>query len=339
MPHTHLRLLALLHLLPRSPRRISTPDLTAKLIEQGHETSQRSVQRDLLKLSESYPLVCDDRSTPYGWAWAQNAPACTLPGMDTATALTFCLAEEHLRHWLPSGVLESLAPHFERARALLEQSGNGLLAWRDRVRVLPRYQPLLPPLVDTRITETVYEALLHKRRLEVTYTPRSGQKRDYLLSPHGLALSDAVIYLVASHKEYDDVVMFALHRFEEATLTAAPAREVTGFDLDQWIARGGFFANLDEPRVELVARFEAEAAYHLAETPLDEAQRLQVIEDGRVELRASVANTRQLCWWLHGFASQVEVVEPPSLRREMAQEARRLAEQYRDEDAMEATLP
>ena len=38
--------------------------------------------------------------------------------------------------------------------------------------------------------------------------------------------------------------------------------------------------------------------------------------DGNVLVEATVADTRQLRWWLQGFGGRVEVLEPQGLRKE-----------------------
>jgi len=46
-------------------------------------------------------------------------------------------------------------------------------------------------------------------------------------------------------------------------------------------------------------------------------QQIVELPDGRVEVKARVADSLQLRWWLLGFADGVEVVLPTSLRQEL----------------------
>jgi hypothetical protein len=70
----------MLSLLPRSPRAVDTATLEQRLREQGVRVNRRSIQRDLVALSGLFPIVCDERSKPYGWAWAEDGPALQVPG-------------------------------------------------------------------------------------------------------------------------------------------------------------------------------------------------------------------------------------------------------------------
>ena len=47
-------------------------------------------------------------------------------------------------------------------------------------------------------------------------------------------------------------------------------------------------------------------------------------EDGRILVEATVSDTADLRWWLLGFGSSVEVLEPTSLREQFREQAQRL---------------
>jgi predicted DNA-binding transcriptional regulator YafY len=80
--------------------------------------------------------------------------------------------------------------------------------------------------------------------------------------------------------------------------------------------------------MRLDVRFTPEAATHLTETPVSEDQKLGDDAEGRVRLRATVADTPQLRWWLLGFGDAVEVVGPAALREWFAQTTARMAKSY-----------
>jgi predicted DNA-binding transcriptional regulator YafY len=55
--------------------------------------------------------------------------------------------------------------------------------------------------------------------------------------------------------------------------------------------------------------------------------------DERVLVKATVADTAQLRWWLLGFGARVEVRKPKRLREEFRMISRRLFERYAGEEA------
>ncbi|SFV23926.1 WYL domain-containing protein [Pseudidiomarina donghaiensis] len=69
-----LRYLMMLRHVPRQPHKIDAKTLQQRLYEQGVDVSVRTIQRNLIELSEVFPLTADERSKPYGWSIAQSAP-------------------------------------------------------------------------------------------------------------------------------------------------------------------------------------------------------------------------------------------------------------------------
>lgn len=69
-----LRYLMLLRHVPRQPHKVDAKTLKQRLYEQGVDVSVRTIQRNLIELSEVFPLTTDERSKPFGWSIAQSAP-------------------------------------------------------------------------------------------------------------------------------------------------------------------------------------------------------------------------------------------------------------------------
>ena len=330
MANALLRHWQMLRLIPRAPRKRSTAMLRDELVDRGFEVDLRSVQRDLHKLSTSFPLVCDERSKPFGWSWSREAESFEVPGMDLHTALAFRLAEEHLTHLLPGATLAYLAGHFSHAAQVLAETGDeGVPAWLDKVRVIPGGLPMAPPRIDRDVLESVHTALLRGQQLHLRYRPRGAEAdRDYLASPHGLVYRESIAYLVCSLWNYEDIVQLALHRVIEAAVDPAPRHLPQGFSLDAYIAAGEFGFRLGEAPLALVARMDGRAAVRLFETPLSDDQRLETLDDGWVVVRATVADTAQLRTWLRGHGALCEVVAPAALRAELARAAAEMSACY-----------
>ena len=71
----------MLQLIPRSPRKVSVQKINKQLNVHGYETTDRTIQRDLIKLSKNFPLISDERDKPFGWSWSKDAPVYDLPSM------------------------------------------------------------------------------------------------------------------------------------------------------------------------------------------------------------------------------------------------------------------
>ncbi len=333
MNDTLLRQWTMLACVPRAPRKIDTASLQDQLEVHGFAVDQRSVQRDLRKLSDVFPLVCDDRHRPHGWSWQRDAASAGVPGMDVHTALAFRMADEHLRHLLPEATRDYLAPWFTQAQGILAGvATNSVASWPKKVRAMPVGQPLVPPIVAPEVLEAVHHALAAERQMQVRYRRRGETDiREYTVHPLGLVYRDAVPMLVCTLWSYRDPKQLMLHRMEQVEVLEAPVDPLVGFDLDAWIAERSFDFRMGEGLIQLECLFEAVAAVRIIETPLERDQQCSTMADGRVRLRAAVPDTMQLRHWLRGFGPLVEVVGPPELRADMLDQAQRTVTRYQVE--------
>lgn len=327
---TLLRHWTMLRLVPRYPTKITSAALTAALIAEGFGISKRSVERDLDLLSAAFPLLCDNRAKPYGWSWQEDAKPLQIPGLQAHEALIFKLAEAHLASLLPAALRVSLVPYFKLADQRMKNADGrrGPTSWPGKVRVVPPTQPLLPPKVSESVFRAITQALLDGVQLAARYHARgASQPAPYRLSPLGLVQRGPISYLVATTQDHDDPHTFALHRFASAAPLDDTVRDAADFDLDAYIGKGAMGFRHSDASMELIVRFDAPAAEHLRDTPLSKDQKL--LDDGDyVMLTATVPDTGQLRWWLLGFGSQIEVLAPDHLRKEMAACATAMAARY-----------
>ncbi len=332
MSDTLMRQWQMLRLIPRHPAKVCTTELMQHLSDEGFGTTQRTLQRDLIRFSDIYPLICDERSKPFGWSWMKNADVMDIPGMDSHTALAFWLAEKHLEPLLPKVTSDRLQAHFRAATHLLDQLPvtQGMPAWRNKVRVLQRGPNLIAPTINEDVQTQLYDALLRQRRLMITYFPRTDNgEKNYEVNPLGLVFKDGIGYLVCSLWDYSDIRLLVLHRVNKAEILEKTATVPDGFNLDDYIASG----ELDFPQgktIKLRALFSSSAAFHLSERPLSEDQCIVEQENHHMLVSATVQDTAELRWWLLGFGDQVEVLKPMPLRRSMAEIADSMAKIYSD---------
>jgi predicted DNA-binding transcriptional regulator YafY len=321
----------MLQRIPRHPHKVTARELVARLQAEGHTVSKRTVERDLAELSEAFPLTADERNKPFGWSWQKDAPQFSVPGMSPLQALVLNLAHSHMASLLPAHLLKPLEPYFRQANATLQRSlgQSGLRAWNKRVAVVQPTQPLLPPKVNDKAQAVVHAALAEERQIELRYRRRAAEKTvTYCVHPLGLVYRGVLGYLVCTVADYEDPRMFALHRIESAKALDIAARVPAGFDL-QTYARSGAFGFMDNGPIKLVLHMEAPAAAHLHETPMSADQ--VIVDDTRegwVTVTATVRDTSELRWWLLGFADQIEVTAPVSVRKELATAAAATAALY-----------
>lgn len=326
-----LRQWHMLHMVPRAPRKISVQAIRAALADAEFVVTERTIQRDLQELSLVFPLLADERDRPFGWSWRHDSPNFDLPGLSVPEALTLALVEQHLANALPPATLDALRPYFmSAAQALgaIDKEGQSN-TWLSKVRTIPPTQRLIAPVINRACQRTIYDALMRDCQLRLSYRKRDSTATSVYESVHPLAIIQRgqVIYLICMFTDYNDIRMLPLHRVIAAEVLYAGSRKHADFGVDRYIESGnmGFCADRS---IRLRALFSRAAGEHLFETPLTRDQILRVLPDGRLELTASVPETRELTWWLLGFGDGVEVVEPAALRNELAAIIGRMANAY-----------
>jgi len=323
----------ILGMIPRHGNSITVARIVEQLrrITNLDAISIRSVQRDLDELSGRFPILSTLRGRTLEWSWIEGRQI-MLPAMDPHTALTFQLANSYLSAMLPLSSLRYLQPYFKNAAEVLESNPEFPLShWLDQVRVVPRSLQMEPPRFAEGVPETVYDALLRQKRISASYRPRGEQRvRAYAeLNPLGLVFVESLIYLVASIKDYPNPVQFLLHRMESAALLDKPATVPHGFSVQGYIESGEFSYPFGGNKIRLKALFDRDAAAYLHETPLPGTLTLAEQGPESILLEAEIEDSHQLRWWLKGFGTQVEVLEPPELRAYFKKLATGLKAMYR----------
>lgn len=328
MNKSFARYFAMLQCLPPFPRRIGTDELQQRLCTLGHDVTLRTIQRDLNNLSESFPILSDE-AKPSGWSWQQGATLTMLPGLDTHAALVLQLAKIHLERLLPSATLRHLQPHFQQAENVLDEFGNGLRQWNDKIRVVPRGPDQAKPKVNSHAQAALYEALLKDKAAMIVYRAKPGQQpRNYEINPLGLVVRDRLTYVVCTYAGHDDPRHIALHRVLFAEALDKPAVCPEGFSLDAFIAQGELSIATGET-IALRFALSDGATHQLIECPLSADQTVEPSEaEGYQIITATVQDSMELRWWLQSFGDEAEILEPEGLREDFREMAGNLFSYY-----------
>ncbi len=309
---------AMLRAIPGQPQTITAPALLASLHDQGFTPSRRTVERDLHELSTRFPLTVDDTCRPFRWSWMQNAAMEFMPGLTVSQCLALVLAQAHIQHLLPRTMLDDLAPLFDAAERELAKTG-----WRDwhkRTAVAPAAFALLPPIIDAKVLSDVQHAVSQRMCMTAKYRSKGSKvpkKRD--ITPLGLLVRGTVQYLVCLLTEHDEPRQLCLHRMSDTFIGTERCKEPHGFSMKRYVARDLGIGS--RGRIRLRIHVDALAAEHLRETRLSKYQTWRPIDDAdKVEISATVDDDVQLKRWLLSFGSELEVIEPAHLRREMVEE-------------------
>ncbi len=316
------RIYALHRFLRQARRPVPTTVLMEKM-----ECSRATLYRTIEDLRDRLgaPLVCDRERGGHFYDHRQVVQQYELPGLwFNASELSALLAIHRLLTDLQPGLLENhLAPLRGRIENLLgtEHLGGGDLLRRVRI---PPVATRPPSEYFTRVTD----ALLKRRRLQVTY---HGRERDEVtereVSPQRLIHYRGNWYLDAWCHEKNGLRSFAVDRIRQCALVDRPAHNLEDQRLDEHYATSyGIFSGT--PCDTAVLRFSPMAARWVADECWHPDQQGVWLEGGGYELRIPYSDPRELIMDILKYGSEVEVMAPETLCKEVGNRLKQAADKY-----------
>ena len=225
----------------------------------------------------------------------------------------FKMAEQHLAQIMPQSTLAALRPWFKAATGVLRNQSEGTATWLDKIRIIPRGQPLLPPVINPEVQAPVVQAVFEGYRLAITYTPYGTiEAKEYEVNPLALVQRDHLLYIVCTLWDYQNPMLLVMHRIKSAVMLEKKSCRPDGFDLDEYIQQGGLSYRIGPP-IQITAQIDASVAAILFETPLSSDQELTQQSDGTYTLNATVPDTKDLRSWLRGFGKLLKIDHPINL--------------------------
>jgi predicted DNA-binding transcriptional regulator YafY len=317
------RLLSVLLLL-QTHGRLSARELAKRL-----EVSDRTIYRDVDALSRAGVPVYAERGRHGGCALLPGYRT-DLSGLTTTEARALfiftgrgTLADLGLERDLRAAFRKLLAglPEPHRPDAMQAQ---------ERVVVDPRGWSR--PADEVPWLGTVQEAVWSDRQLHLLYrSSGTPSARGLVVDPYGLVAKSGVWYLLAA--EDGEPRLFRVSRVEEATVLDAPSARPIGLDLEALWEQLRRRVEERAPGCEVTLRVRPERRDLLLRICASQlAGPVQHLEEpdpaGWARLRLSFPAIDPARGTLLGFGVEVEVLDPPELRREMADTARALVDLY-----------
>ena len=99
-----------------------------------------------------------------------------------------------------------------------------------------------------------------------------------------------------------------------------------GFNLEGFL--GSSFGVFQGPLTKVEIWFSPEVAGYVKEKVWHESQKIHEEKDGSVVFEAVVAGTKEIRFWVMGWGSHAEVLEPEALRDQIRAEAETLLGRY-----------
>ena len=251
-----------------------------------------------------------------------------LPGLwFSPTEIHALLTMQQLVAGLDAGGVPTthIAPLMERLNALLGPEGNAeATELRQRVHIIRLAQRSVRP----RHFEQVATALAQRKRLHIAYTARgNGSATERDISPQRLVHYRDNWYLDAWCHQRKSLRNFALDAITRLEPLGEPAREVSAAQLNTTFGPGyGIFSGGVVRWARL--RFSPERARWVAQEQWHPEQSGKCESDGSYLLRLPYTDHRELIMDILKHGTHCEVLGPPSLRRVVGDELKRMVVKY-----------
>lgn len=316
---------------------LSTPEIHRRLAHDILDVpSIRTINRRLSKLERGGLVEVLQRGTALVWrkragASGMAARAGSMMTFDEALALQTLRRFSSLQ--IPGLVADALAPMFSVADARLQRTNDErerrYSRWINKVAVESGGFALNYPAIDRNLFAIVSRALFEERELDIVYRPRhsAGNERVRTILPLGLVEVGGLVYLVGGTEGKSNPTMYRMDRLSRAKALAETFTYPSTFSLETYVKQQRSFDFMVEAEIALKLKFLQGAGDHLLEAPMARDQKATRSDDV-LFVQGSVLLSQRLRWWLRSFGPKVEVIEPASLRAELANEANQLAKMY-----------
>jgi predicted DNA-binding transcriptional regulator YafY len=185
-----------------------------------------------------------------------------------------------------------------------------------------------PHLYADRIEHVndIMTALLREDRLRVTHGSVSRWQRRFELDPYTLLIYKKGLYVAGFSHHHQGIRIFSLDGFRHVEWLKGEKFEYPAEYHPSKLAEGAF-GLIPGPRTRVRIFFTEKVARFVRRRQWHPTQQIKRVEGG-IELVMEVSGTVELVSWVLGFGDKAEVLEPQSLREEVAAETQRAAARY-----------
>jgi proteasome accessory factor B len=287
------------------------------------ESSQKTIQRDIDYLRDvlGAPIEYDREKNGYFYTddhWF--LPSVSLSEGELVATL---LAARALEQYAGTPVAGDLERIVGKLADLLPERISMRPEW-----MAGRFTFQGPPAkaVDPAIWTEVIRGLLHQRSVKITYqameAPKPGER---VIDPYHIANLSGEWYMFACCHKKGMVTQFAIPRISKAAVTERGFEVPDDFDPKTYLAAAfARFASGERP-AEVRLLFTAEVATWVAEREWHPSQRLRKRKTGEIEMSFKTTGLFEVLRWVLSWGSAVEVLAPAALRKDVADEIRRMA--------------
>ncbi len=288
--------------------------------------SRRTIFRDLEALRiAGIPLEFDEELERYHIPTTFLLPPTNFSGEKALAVIALC-------HELgASGQL----PYYEAARsAALKLESSLPASLRDNLRLLTwAIRINLGQVVAQDGQKGIYQQLVdaaaRRRAVRIRYQSLTEwEEIRTKLYPYQVMFSRRSWYVTGRSPYHRATRTFSVARVTQLESLEEPFKIPRGFSIDRYRRNAWHLIPERGPNRHVVVRFQKMVATNVAEVAWHASQRTEFRKDGTMDFHVTVSGLSEISWWILGYGDQAEVLDPPELRKMVAEHARRMLATY-----------
>ncbi len=300
--------------------------LEVKEIARRCMISKRTAYRDLATLESELDVPIWEDGSKRGIAEGYFLPQIAFTQEEAANIF---LAVRKMQYFSPL-CNSSVASTFMKLNTIVPPSLKSQIQKTiDHLEILPRderktgnFSKLIQAWISRHPVTINYQGIYRKEPVQLTIEP-------YFLEPSARNRANYVIGYCRQHKA---IITCIIDRILGEVVIEKDSFEIPeDFDIDEYLGSAwGAFADQEVVTVKL--RFSERISQALKETKFHPSEVMEMQKDGSLLVTLKVNNTGDFHAWIMSWGKDVEVLEPQTLRDQMIDMVRSLADMYKLRD-------
>lgn len=181
---------------------------------------------------------------------------------------------------------------------------------------------------DATMLSDLWRACQEHRRLHIVHDRGSGPQ-EWVIDPYQIVFKRRALYLDACVVAERQVKMFRINRITQVRFVNIPPlpTPIVPYNFHER-HRHSFSVFVGEQVQRVRVKFRPEVRQYITESRWHSSQQIETLPDGSIIWQVEVSEPREVGWWALQWGASAEVLEPESLRQEMARTTRKLVEVY-----------
>ncbi|RYG41071.1 MAG: WYL domain-containing protein [Chitinophagaceae bacterium] len=219
--------------------------------------------------------------------------------------------------------------HFENAiNKVIEGYRISSIVGRSEKQLLQVEEPVRAD--SSMFLEPILQAIVQRQALKIIYKGFGREEKDHTVSPYLVKEYRNRWYLIGYSSKAENVLVMAFDRIVSLKKAKEKYTDTPGFEPEDFFKYSLGITQIHGAKPEqVVLEFTAKQAPYIISQPLHHSQETISDNDKGLRVQLTVYLTAELRMMILSYGSQVRVLEPASLKKEIAAEIGRMGKRHR----------